>query len=490
MRTRKLAGAALVLAVLAGGASAGDPPPIDLDAPAAKEWLRTDYYGVYTGDARVGWMRRSLERDKFGGVDVIARSVEVHLDVAGDGNGVTTSTRTVFAADGDQLLLSARTESTTQARRTAREIVRNGLRFDVTTERRGERTEGAVAACRVTLADEVAFERLAALATARAEGPAGAAVRVAALEFSTLTAGTRTFTVTGASATGDATTFDVAIAAGPIKETATIDAHGSVVEGTLNARFRYRRVPESVAKDESHRVSLERLSRVPMDAKLAPVASIRSLVLAWDQPTTRAVFPSARQKVRTEEKSLVVEIQRDADGPAADEDAVRDALADEPGLDLSDPLLGQTAAALLAGTKDRGPQAARILEFTAGKIEYAIVLGTPGAAEILRSPKPRGDCTEHARLFVALCRTAGIPARTVEGLAWMGDDAGAFGWHQWAEVALQGKWVAMDPTSGANPVPATHLVVDATPEGRTLLWGAKFRVVGVERDPVRDAPPK
>ena len=48
------------------------------------------------------WMRRSLARAPFGGVDAVVREVEVRLDVAGDGNEVTTLTRTAFGATGDQ----------------------------------------------------------------------------------------------------------------------------------------------------------------------------------------------------------------------------------------------------------------------------------------------------------------------------------------------------------------------------------------------------
>ena len=44
-----------------GVASAGDI--VDLESETAQRWLGDRYYGVFRGEARVGWLRRSLLRD-------------------------------------------------------------------------------------------------------------------------------------------------------------------------------------------------------------------------------------------------------------------------------------------------------------------------------------------------------------------------------------------------------------------------------------------
>lgn len=54
-----------------------------------------------------------------------------------------------------------------------------------------------------------------------------------------------------------------------------------------------------------------------------------------------------------------------------------------------------------------------------------------------------GDCTEISDLFISLVKSLGIPARRVFGYARQGD---SFGGHQWAEVAYNGEWWAVDPT--------------------------------------------
>ncbi|MCG3133777.1 MAG: hypothetical protein HMLKMBBP_01033 [Planctomycetes bacterium] len=65
----------------------------------------------------------------------------------------------------------------------------------------------------------------------------------------------------------------------------------------------------------------------------------------------------------------------------------------------------------------------------------------PTAKEILE--ERMGDCSEHAVLFVALCRSVGIPARRLSGYAQVHDMWGA---HAFCEVWL-GTWVGADPTT-------------------------------------------
>jgi len=66
----------------------------------------------------------------------------------------------------------------------------------------------------------------------------------------------------------------------------------------------------------------------------------------------------------------------------------------------------------------------------------------------------KGDCTEHAVLFAALARAAGIPTKVCLGLTYT--NIGAFLYHAWPEVYV-GKWVPIDPALGQMQVDATHL---------------------------------
>ena len=65
-----------------------------------------------------------------------------------------------------------------------------------------------------------------------------------------------------------------------------------------------------------------------------------------------------------------------------------------------------------------------------------------------------GDCSEHSVFLAALCRAAGIPARSVMGLEYFG---GVWGGHAWDEVWIDGEWYAPDATNGYGFVDPLHL---------------------------------
>ena len=78
-----------------------------------------------------------------------------------------------------------------------------------------------------------------------------------------------------------------------------------------------------------------------------------------------------------------------------------------------------------------------------------------------------GDCTEHARLMVALCRAVGLPAREVGGVTWVPDLEG-FGYHAWVEVWV-GRWITSDPSWNELPANATHIQMGGPNDVRDLM---------------------
>jgi transglutaminase-like putative cysteine protease len=86
------------------------------------------------------------------------------------------------------------------------------------------------------------------------------------------------------------------------------------------------------------------------------------------------------------------------------------------------------------------------------------------ASTVLRNGK--GDCSEQAMLFVALARAAKVPARHALGLVptLTKDGDVAFGYHSWAEVALDGHWVRVDPTWNEPVADATHITLSVADE--------------------------
>ena len=66
----------------------------------------------------------------------------------------------------------------------------------------------------------------------------------------------------------------------------------------------------------------------------------------------------------------------------------------------------------------------------------------------------RGDCTAHAVLFYELAHARGIPAKVVTGYR-LDDDRLVR--HRWALAAVDGVWLAVDPTHGEVPAQARLL---------------------------------
>ncbi len=108
-------------------------------------------------------------------------------------------------------------------------------------------------------------------------------------------------------------------------------------------------------------------------------------------------------------------------------------------------------------------------------------VGMATASEVARTAV--GDCTEHAVLLTAMLRGAGIPARSVAGLAYIDQflgEQGVFGFHMWTQALLpieghptRHAWVDLDAAlPGQGPLGAdaaripliTSTLADAEPE--------------------------
>ena len=123
----------------------------------------------------------------------------------------------------------------------------------------------------------------------------------------------------------------------------------------------------------------------------------------------------------------------------------------EPELETMDPDLRQLAARIRASTRDPAVLAERLTHWVHDSLERRAFAGSAGARAVLAARA--GDARGHARLFVALARSGGLPARVASGLVRVD---GAFYHHTWAEAYL-GDWVPVDPTLRQFPADAAHL---------------------------------
>ncbi|MCZ6469396.1 MAG: transglutaminase-like domain-containing protein [Candidatus Dadabacteria bacterium] len=124
---------------------------------------------------------------------------------------------------------------------------------------------------------------------------------------------------------------------------------------------------------------------------------------------------------------------------------------------------------ILDGETDPRNAASKINKWIYKNLKKSATVSLPNAKDVLKTKV--GDCNEHAVLFSAMSRAAGIPTKTVLGAMYY---EGRFYYHAWNEVYI-GQWVAVDSTYGQLPADATHIKLI---EGDMAKSGEILKVVG------------
>lgn len=109
------------------------------------------------------------------------------------------------------------------------------------------------------------------------------------------------------------------------------------------------------------------------------------------------------------------------------------------------------AQEIIGNEKDALKAVNLIKEWVYQNIEKRPTLSIPSALDVLKMRV--GDCNEHATLFVALCRSVGIPSKLCAGIVY---NHGNFYYHAWSDVFV-GSWISVDPTMNQLPADATHI---------------------------------
>jgi len=123
-----------------------------------------------------------------------------------------------------------------------------------------------------------------------------------------------------------------------------------------------------------------------------------------------------------------------------------------PLMPIQDPRLKARAKQVIGTETDARKAAYKLARYVHNTLaKQSPDVASTTALEILQNP--RGDCSEHCVLFVALCRSIGIPARRASGFVNIGNDWGA---HDWAEI-WTGEWIGADPTTGEVGTKARYL---------------------------------
>ena len=127
-------------------------------------------------------------------------------------------------------------------------------------------------------------------------------------------------------------------------------------------------------------------------------------------------------------------------------------------IDCDDARVKELARTAVGAESDPWNKARRIERWVKQNMRPDDGAALAPAGEVARTL--RGDCRHYALLTAALCRAAGVPARTAVGLIYVEKASKPyFGFHMWTEVYVNGQWLGLDGTLGLGGVGAAHLKV-------------------------------
>lgn len=139
-----------------------------------------------------------------------------------------------------------------------------------------------------------------------------------------------------------------------------------------------------------------------------------------------------------------------------DADARARFLRADPGIESDHPRIRGLADEVAGQAKDPVAKATLLQHWVYENVKGDFSKRANSALVVLE--QRAGVCAESARLFVALARAAGVPAREVGGLLYSGWVAGGgFIGHGWAQVHDGTRWIDVDPSWDQVGVDAGHV---------------------------------
>ncbi|MGE5803349.1 MAG: transglutaminase-like domain-containing protein [Gemmatimonadota bacterium] len=235
-----------------------------------------------------------------------------------------------------------------------------------------------------------------------------------------------------------------------------IDAQGRLVFASDTVGFAMERaafeiVYENFKKRDTARVA--RNSASPRPGDIVPLTALGAGVTVAPQARARMVLRvNGRDTIAIVQAGTLASRTAPYRLPSRDTALAR-WLAPEPLIQSRHPRIGAQARQIIGRERSPARVAQLLTHWVARSVHRApaSAVSVPSAVKVLAAL--RGDCNEATTLFVALARSAGLPARTVSGLLYMND---RFYYHAWAEVYLN-DWIAVDPTFDQFPADAARL---------------------------------
>ena len=262
---------------------------------------------------------------------------------------------------------------------------------------------------------------------------------------------------------------------------------GRWLAGTLSGTFEVRLESEESARQIDDTTDLFLAQAVAVNQPLGDPRELERVVLEHDEDVQLPTTDRQHWSCGDTGSCLLTLGYGPAPLQPADDDEVDEALASTIHFPADLPEIQEMAERVTAGVDAPRRQVRLLVDHVAEFVDDSYSAEPLSVQDLLDDP--RGDCTEHAALFITLARSLGIPAREVHGLLYVpeavtGPGEGAFGGHAWAEVLIDGEWMEVDPTWNQIPPDVGHIRLGHrlgdSAERQAGLAGSTLRVVKVE----------
>ncbi|MBU3941611.1 MAG: transglutaminase-like domain-containing protein, partial [Nanoarchaeota archaeon] len=205
----------------------------------------------------------------------------------------------------------------------------------------------------------------------------------------------------------------------------------------------YVKAKLSFFPDDDFQQRLIRLETNPNSLKKDDVIEFK-----WEHPDEKELYFLLNSEVETENKLKKITKKVEFPLKNLDDESVKYIKPTE-NIDLNENII-RIASGLAEGEDDLYAITHKIAEWVSKNIEYDLKYGTSTEKASWVLKNRIGTCDEFSSLFIALCRSLGIPARYVSGIAYSNiPELEGFGNHAWADVYFPDNgWVPFDPTYG------------------------------------------
>lgn len=241
-----------------------------------------------------------------------------------------------------------------------------------------------------------------------------------------------------------------------LRLTSRHDAKGNMLSGSF-AIFELRAEPEQQAKNTEFSQDLFVLGMVKIDQNIGRTTQIKELVLEILHKDGEVFEGGPRQAVeKTGDGKRLLKVGKTYGQPVkATAKEIEESLQESNTHAVNHPKVQAMAKEAVGDAKTPQEKVKNIVAYVNRFVEPSLSASLPNIHDLME--KKKGDCKSFALLFTNLARAAGLPAREVSGLLYMGDDVKAFGGHAWNEVVLDGVWVPIDASLNQTEVDAGHL---------------------------------